>query len=105
MVSNLDGRGRGHIDDLSAASQTQAAQTQLTRRAGDQPMLHDLGGRRAWPGSIILRLTLFARLLLFLWHFLLLRFDESWGRRFELLQFLNARLGDSQLLADFLELL
>jgi hypothetical protein len=51
------------------------------------------------------RITLFARLLLFLWRFLLIRFDESWRRRFQLLQFLNARLGYPQLLGDFRELL
>jgi len=50
------------------------------------------------------RVTLFARLPLVLLRFLL-RFDESWRRRFQLFQFLNAGLGYSHLLADFIELL
>jgi hypothetical protein len=102
MFCDLDCWRRGDIDDLAAARQTQAAQTQLTLGAGDQPMLHNLGGHGAWPPSIMSRVTLFACLLLFLWRFLLIRFHESW-RRFQLLQFLNARLGDSQLLGDFIE--
>ncbi len=64
-------------------------------------MLYDLSGRRAWSPSIMPRVTLLASRLLPLWWFLLIRFDERWGRRFQLLQFLNARLGHSQLLADF----
>jgi len=51
----------------------------------------------------MLRITLLARLLLLFWRFFLLRFDEGWRRRFQLLQFLNAPLGDSQLLGDFIE--
>ncbi len=105
MLRHLDWRGRGHIDDLSGSRQTQASQTQMTRWASEQPMLYDLGGPGARSGSIIPRITLFASLLLLLWRFLPLRFDESWRRRFQLLQFLNARLGYSQLLGDFLELL
>jgi hypothetical protein len=49
------------------------------------------------------RVTLLASLLLFLWLVLLIRLDESWRRRFQLLEFLNACLSDSQLLADFIE--
>ncbi len=51
----------------------------------------------------MLRITLFASLLLLFWRFFLLRFDEGWRRRFQLLQFLNACLGYPQLLCDFIE--
>src|SRR5260370_30367665 len=100
MVRDLDGRRHGYIDDLATARQTQAAQTHLTRGAREQPMLHDLSGRGAWSPSILPRVTLFARLLLGLRRFLLVRFNERWWRRFQLLQFLNARLSDAQLLAE-----
>ncbi len=104
MVRDLHWRGRGHIDHLAAACQADAAQTQLTRGTRDQPMLHDLcWSRGAWPGSIMLAVTLLARLLLFLWRLLLIRRDCRWWRRFQLLKFLNACLGNSQLLADFFE--
>jgi len=105
MFRDLDGRGRGHIDDLSAARQTQASQTQLTPGTCDQPMLHNLGWRGARSRSIVPRVTLLASLLLFLWLVLLIRLDESWRRCFQLLEFLNACLGDSQLLGDFIETL
>jgi hypothetical protein len=68
-----------------------------------QPMLRDLGWRGARSRPIMLRITLFACLLLLLWRFFLLCFDEGWRRRFQLLQFLNARLGYSQLLCSFSE--
>src|SRR5947209_5311394 len=58
MFGDLDWGRLWHIDDLSAARQTQTAQMQLTLWAHDQPMLHDLGGRGAWPPSIIPRVTL-----------------------------------------------
>ena len=93
----------GHIDDLSAARQTDTSQTQLTRGAYDEPMLYDLGWRRARSRSIMLRITLLASLRLFLWRFLLIRLDERWRWCFQLLEFLNACLGDSQLLGDFIE--
>jgi len=51
----------------------------------------------------MLRITLFASLLLLFWRFFLLRFDEGWRRRFQLLQFLNSCLGYPQLLCDFIE--
>ena len=104
MFRDLDGRGHGHIYDLSAARQTQTSQTQLTRGARDQPMLHDLrwrGGARS--RSIMPRVTLLTSLLLFLWRVLLIRLDESWRRRFQLLEFLNACLGDSHLFGDFIK--
>jgi hypothetical protein len=66
-------------------------------------MLHDLGWGGSQSPSIMPRVTLFARLLLFLLRFLL-RFDESW-RRFQLFQFLSAGLGYSQPLAGFIKLL
>src|SRR5271167_3936666 len=69
-------------------------------RASEQPMVHDLGWCGARSRSIMPRITLFASLLLFLWCFLLVRFDERWRRRFQLLQFLYACLGDSQLLSE-----
>lgn len=92
----------GHINHLAAACQADAS-TQLTRRTRDQPMLHNLHWLRAWSGSIMPRISLLARLLLFLWPFLLLRLNERWWRCFQLLQFLNACLGNSQLLSDFFE--
>src|SRR5258708_6260310 len=61
MFCDLDWWRRGHIDDLSAARQTQAAQTQLTLWATDQPMLHESlvgverGLARLWCASRFLR--------------------------------------------------
>ena len=66
-------------------------------------MLHNLGWRGARSRSIVPRVTLLASLLLVLLRFLLIRLDESWRRSFQLLQFLNACLGDSQLLGNFIE--
>src|SRR5712691_352121 len=100
MFRHLNWRRRRNIDDLSAARQTQASQTQMAGRASQQTMLHDLSGPGARSPSIMPRLTLFACLLLFLWQFLLLRFDERWWRRFQLLQFLNAPVGFAQLLGE-----
>src|SRR6266568_105303 len=103
MFRDLHWRGCGHINNLSAARQTDASQTQLTRGARDEPMLYDLSWRGARSRSIVPRVTLLASLLLLLWRFLLIRLDESWRRCFQLLEFLNACLGNSQLLSDFLE--
>ena len=103
MFRDLDGRGHGHINNLSAARQTQASQTQLTRWAREEPMLYDLGWCGTRSRSIVPRVTLLASRLLLLWRFLLIRLDESWRRCFQLLQFLNACLGDSQLLGHFIE--
>jgi hypothetical protein len=103
MVRDLHWRGHGHIDDLSATRQADASQPQLTRWAREEPMLYDLGWLRARSRSIVPRVTLLASLLLFLWRFLFMRLDERGRRRFQLLEFLNACLGDSQLLRDFIE--
>ena len=72
----------------------------MTLWASDHPMLHDLGWRGAPSRSIIPRVTLFARLLLLLGRFLLVRFDESGRRRLQLLQFLNANVRRHQLLVE-----
>jgi hypothetical protein len=105
MVRHLDWGRRGHINDLAGAGHTHATQTQMTVRATDKPMLHHLGRCGAWPPPIMLGVTLFANLLLLCWRFFLVRFDEGWWGRFQLLQFLNACLGNSQLLSNFIELL
>ena len=103
MVCHLDGGRSRHINHLSQSGQTDPSQTQMTIRATDQPVLHDLGRLRSGSRPIVLAVTLFARLLLLLLRFFLLCFDERWRRRFQLLQFLNACLGYSQLLRDFIE--
>jgi len=48
----------------------------------------------------MLGVTLFARLLLFLWQCFLVRFDEGCGGRFQLLQFLYAHVRPHQLLIE-----
>jgi hypothetical protein len=86
-----------HINDLARAGQTDATETQMAVRAREQPMLHDLGWRRAWPPTIMLGVTLFASLLLLFLRFFRVRFDEGrWGC-FQLLQFLDALVSPHQL--------
>lgn len=68
-------------------------------------MLHDLGWLRSGPGSIVLRIALFARLLRFILRLFHLRFDEGWWWRFLLLQLLDTPLGYPQLLPHFLQAL
>ncbi|GAC1638484.1 MAG: hypothetical protein NVS4B11_40090 [Ktedonobacteraceae bacterium] len=66
-------------------------------------MFYELRGLRARSGPIVLRITLFASLLLFLGHFGRVRFDKRGRRRFQLLKFRDAGLGNLQLLRDFRE--
>ncbi len=75
----------------------------MTLWAVHNPLLHDLGWRGAWSRTIMPRVPLCASFLLLLFRFFLIRFDEGWRRRFQLLQFLDTCLGYPQLLRDFIE--
>src|SRR5947209_2429951 len=74
-----------NIENLAAASQTDPSQTQVAIGTGDDAMFHNLGRDPSPTRMVVVGLTLFSRLVLFVLQLLLIRLDE--GRRGRFLLF------------------
>ncbi len=90
MVDHFHRRRGRHIDDFSHPRQREAAQPQVTGRAGHDAMLHELCRHRTRPPVSVPPITLLARLLFFRGFLFHVCFDKLRGRRLLLFQFLDA---------------